>query len=439
MKEKFFSFGRYPKVKHRDIIKIIWKNELPDLSQFDSEILPVGLGKSYGDSCLNEDGIVINTTGLNKFIEFDKDNNLLTVESGVTLSDCLDFLIPRGYFLITTPGTKNITVGGAIANDVHGKNHHKSGTFGNHVESFRLLRSDNKIYNCSNSENIELYKATIGGLGLTGIIIDATFKVKPVETSYIDIKSIKFDNIYEFLEINSELEKKYEFTVSWIDSTASGSELGRGIYSAGNFSNHLCNKEKKESNKVIPFPIELPLINNITVKTFNSLFYNKQIKKIETETVHYNPFFYPLDKIDGWNKAYGKKGFIQYQFVIPFGHNIDNLIKILSVIANSGLSSFLTVLKTFGDVSSPGMLSFPRPGITMAIDFSMQNRKIFDVLKQTDEILKQTGGVIYPAKDARMSANNFQIFYPQWKEFSQYIDPKFSSSFWRRVINNKIK
>ena len=429
------SFGRYPNVKNQEVHKLFWLNELPELNSFERNILPYGLGKSYGDSCLNEDGVLLDTSNLNRFISFDKENGIIRTESGVTLSQLLELLTENGYFLAATPGTKNITVGGAIGNDVHGKNHHKGGTFGTHLTQFEILRSDGNKYLCSPTENPELFSATIGGLGLTGLITWAEFKVQKVPSEYIKMESIKFDSLEEFFEINEYSNKHFDYTVSWIDTTAIGSNLGRGLFSRGNFAEkELVKSEANKKNGAIPFIFDYPFINPVSVQAFNSLYFNKQLNKKEETIVHYNPFFYPLDAVNNWQLAYGKNGFLQYQFVIPFDNVYNNLRKILEIIVGSGLSSFLTVLKQFGNVKSPGMLSFPRHGITLAIDFAMKGREVLDVLNITDEIVKDAGGVIYPGKDARMSAENFKIFYPQSKEFIEYIDPKFSSSFWRRVM-----
>jgi FAD/FMN-containing dehydrogenase len=432
--ENYESFGRYPRHLASDVIKLQWRKELPDLDNMDHSILPYGCGKSYGDVCLNKGGILVDTRGMNKLICFDPDNDIIKCESGVTLAALLDFLVPRGFFLSVTPGTKHITVGGAIANDVHGKNHHRKGTFGTQVISFELVRSNGDVLHCSREENPEMFDATIGGLGLTGLITWAEFRVTKVPSPYIKMDSIKFDNLEEFFEINSEADNRFDYTVSWIDCTATGSRIGRGIYTGGNFTEVDRKKsDLKESGNPPNFPLEYPFINNATVNLFNKLYFNKQINKSETSITHYNPFFYPLDAVDGWNKAYGKNGFLQYQFLVPFGREYDTVHKLLRKVSESGLSSFLTVMKTFGDVPSPGMLSFPKPGVNLAIDFRYNGRKTLETLNLLDEIVRNAGGSIYPAKDAHMSGEDFKRFYPMWKEFEKYKDLKFSSSFWRRV------
>ncbi|MGA2297618.1 MAG: FAD-binding oxidoreductase [FCB group bacterium] len=435
--DNYESFGRYPKQKPAEVVKILWRSEIPSLNKYSNSILAYAWGKSYGDSCLNENGTLLDTKGLNKFIEFNPEKGLFKCEAGVTLAQILDFIVPRGFFLSVTPGTKHISVAGAVANDVHGKNHHNSGTFGCHVTQFELIRSNGEKFICSPEQNTDLFKATIGGLGLTGLITWVEFKIKPCPSAFFAMESEKFYSLDEFFEINEKSEKNFGYTVSWVDCTASGGNLGRGLYSRGN---HADPKDyelpKLPKQKIKTFPFDAPFINSLSVNLFNILYFNKQFEKIQKKIVHYDPFFYPLDAVNNWNKAYGKNGFLQYQFVVPFGNDKQTIKTILSYISKSGLSSFLTVLKTFGDMKSPGMLSFPRPGVTMAVDFRFSGDRTLKALNEIDNFVRDAGGVLYPAKDARMSAEDYRRFYPQWKEFEKYIDPKFSSSFWRRVMGN---
>lgn len=437
MSEKLYeSWGRNPKPNNQKVIVLSWRNELPNIKKLDRPVLPFGLGKSYGDSCLNENGYLIDCSLLNHFINFDVETGLLCVESGVTLKQIIDFVLPRGWFLPVTPGTKLITVGGAIANDVHGKNHHKAGTFGCHLVKFELYRNDEYVC-CSKNENPELFSATIGGLGLTGLITWAEIQLIKCPSEFIDSVNIKFSGIDDFFEINTELETNYDYTVSWVDCSAEGKNLGRGIYNAGNFYDSKDYNDIHVESKAITYPVELPLINKVTVSLFNQLYYHKQFEEVNKQIVHYNGFFYPLDAVYKWNQVYGREGFYQYQFVIPMDNGKEVIKDILGIISNSGLSSFLVVLKTFGDIKSPGMLSFPRKGITMAVDFKNYGDKTLKLLNILDNIVRNNGGVLYPAKDARMNSNDFKEFYPKWSEFSRFIDHNFSSDFWRRVTNNE--
>src|SRR5260370_25320551 len=430
------SWGRYPKIQHSQVQTIYWRNELPDLSTFEQPILPYAYGGSYGDSGLNENGISLDLSHLQRFISFDQQTGLLRCEAGVSLAEILDIMVARGWFLPVSPGTKFVSVGGAIANDIHGKNHHRAGTFGCHVTRFELLRSNGEHFICSPDENSELFRATIGGLGLTGIILWAEFQLKPIVNPYIDMDHIRFASLDEFFAISAESDQDYEYTMSWVDILIGGDNLCRGIFMLGNHNSarELASKPmKKRLPLALPFNFPSFVLNTLTVKTFNELFYHAQLNNRVHKIVPYDPFFYPLDSIHDWYRMYGKRGFLQYQFVVPFQKGHQAMKEILGRIRRSGEGSFLTVLKKFGNIQSPGMLSFPRPGLTLALDFAYGGQKTLELLAELDKIVQQSGGAVYPAKDARMNAESFQAFFPGWKEFTQYVDPRFSSSFWRRV------
>ena len=431
----YVSWGHYPIVEqkvHKQTSRI---DPLPGNNNVTN--LPYGQGRSYGDCCLNDHGQIISTEYLDHFIHFDTEKGTLKCESGVTLAQILELIVPHNWFLPVTPGTRFVTVGGAIANDVHGKNHHLAGTFGCHVTRFELIRSDNSRLICSETEHSELYQATIGGLGLTGLISWAEIQLKPVNSAYIEQQSIKYSNLDEFLQLSADSDKDWEYTVSWLDCFSSKANRAKGIFFRarhGEKSNEI--SHKKQSNLVFPVYAPSFTLNRFTIKAFNALYYAKQIKKIKTNRVYYEPFFYPLDGIRDWNKLYGKQGFFQFQCVIPV-NNVAALNEILARISNSGQGSFLSVLKLFGAISSPGMLSFPREGITLALDFANKGNRTIKLLNDLETIVANANGAIYPAKDALMHAQNYQQFYPDWNAFSSYIDPAFSSSFWRRVSGNQ--
>ncbi len=433
------SWGRYPHAPHRAVVPVRWRDDVIDLAAIEGPALPYGWGRSYGDSCLNEGGTLLDTGPLNRFMDFDDTTGLLRCEAGVTLADILALIVPRGWFLPTTPGTKFITVGGAIANDVHGKNHHKAGTFGCHVTRFELLRSDGERMICSPDENAELFRATIGGLGLTGLILWAEIRVRRVAGPFIAKEQIRFRCVDEFFEISADSDERFEHTMAWVDCLATGQHLGRGLFMRGNYAwpKHIPRKAA-EPRSLFTVPVQLPafVLNLATVKAFNGLYYRSQLTKRAHQVVPYDPFFYPLDAIYEWHRLYGAPGFLQYQFVIPYAQDRTAIKDILTQISQSGVVSFLAVLKVFGNVPSPGMLSFPRPGVTLALDFPFRGQRTLALLNRLDQVVREHGGVLYPAKDARMSAETFQACYPQWQEFARYIDPKFSSSFWRRVMGN---
>ncbi len=432
------SWGRYPQVEPDQVVPVFWRNELPDLAAFDKSMLPYAYGRSYGDSCLNEGGVSLDVSHLTRFISFDEEQGLLRCEAGVSLADILEVMVPRGWFLPVSPGTKFVSVGGAIANDIHGKNHHKAGTFGRYVTQFELLRSTGERLLCSPTENSELFRATIGGLGLTGVILWAEIRLKPVRTPYIAMDRIRYGSLADFMHIAADSDQDYEYTVAWVDCLASGRQLGRGIFMRGNHENSPRYAHKPLPKKLpLAVPLDLPsfTLNSLTVRAFNEVYYRAQLGNVVHKVEPYNPFFYPLDSIYNWNRIYGKRGFFQYQCVVPFENGYAVMKEILERISRAKEGSFLVVLKEFGALPSPGMLSFPRPGLTLALDFSNHGPKTLRLFDELDTLVRQNNGAVYPAKDAHMSAESFQAYYPQWKTFAQYIDPHFSSSFWRRVTN----
>lgn len=441
-----YSWGGYPKTNKLQFCSIYWRNEVRNkiTEQINSKniILPTGNLRSYGDSCLISNGVLIDNKKLNKIIEFDKENKTIKVESGILLSELIEFLVPKGFFPPVVPGTKYITLGGAIANDIHGKNHHSAGSIGCFVEEFELINEYGE-YMCSKNENQELFYATIGGIGLTGYITWIKLKLKKIENSFIRNEGIKFNSIEEFFAINKESIEQYEYTVAWLDISSSTKTLGRGIYLRGNHisNNDLVDKTHlsihKHGNNL---PLTPEVINIKTINIFNKLYFHKQLNKKQESIIHYDKYFFPLDGVGNWNKLYGKNGFLQYQFVLPLLkseiENIKILKQILTSINESGFVSFLTVLKTFGDKKSGGLLSFPKEGITLAIDFKIDNKfqDLLKLLDYLDSIITEQNGAIYIAKDARMSSTTFKKSYPNWQEFAKYKSINITSDFWERVI-----
>jgi len=412
----------------------------PDWTDFDFNIdaesfLPYGNGRSYGDSCLNSKGVVIDNRSLNRFIDFDVDKGILKCESGILFSDILEVIVPHGWFLPVTPGTKFITLGGAIANDVHGKNHHKAGTFGRYILSFELKRSNNEKLLCTKEKNPDVFAATIGGLGLTGFINWAEIQLTKIPSPFLKVETTAFQGLEEFLALSKQANDKYNYSVAWLDCASGGKQFARGLFMAGNFAE--CNKVSKpfQSQPKIAVPFNFPkkLINRFTIRAFNALYYHKnRLSSGKSVYQHYDAFFYPLDSIGSWNRIYGNKGFYQYQCVIPLSER-QTMDKILSKIVDSGLGSFLAVLKEFGSLQSSGMLSFPRPGLCLALDFANRGEVTLKLIQQLDELVVKVGGAAYPAKDSQMSKKAFQSYFPSYEKFINYIDPKFSSDFWRRV------
>ena len=420
------SWGRYPRTRS-DERWLHWASDPLPPVESGSTMLPHGLGRSYGDSCLNDGSTLLHTRRLDRFLAFDAQTGLLRCESGVTLDQILRAFVPRGWFPPVTPGTRFVTVGGALANDVHGKNHHRAGTFGCHVERFELLRSDGARLLCSPHENAELYRATIGGLGLTGLVTWLELRLRPVRGPLIDMESVRFRDLHEFFALSRESDATHDYSVSWVDCLG---KVGRGYFVRGNHAD--AHEARKAAGDGIALPFDLPsfALNNLTMRAFNAVYARKQLRRVARARVGIEPFFYPLDGIRHWNRMYGQRGFLQWQCVVP---TADAIGTIMQRIRASGQGSFLAVLKTFGDKPSPGMLSFPRPDVTLALDFPMRGARTLALLDALDKLAIDAGGAVYPAKDARMSPATFRASFPQWESFAKHVDPAFSSSFWRRV------
>ena len=434
---RFESWGRYPKYNAR-VVPMNWQQEFPaNIEHLHSGVLPVGMGRSYGDSCLLKDGSLLLTTGMNRLLGFDPATGILTAEAGLTLAQILDFAVPRGFFLPVSPGTKYVTLGGAIANDIHGKNHHVAGTFGRHVTRLELVRSDGTHITCSLTENEEWFGATVGGLGLTGVITWAELRLKPIVSRLIDYEGIQFHGVDEFLSLTEQYQD-VEYTVSWIDCASTGANFARGIFMMGDHSKVPGELKPSPAPKLV-FPFDAPgfALNHTTVSLFNTAFFHKQMKPRVKAMQDYEPFFYPLDKVLHWNRMYGKAGLLQFQYAIPWESAREGTIAILREVAKSGLASFLAVLKAFGDVPSPGLLSFPQPGITLALDFPIKADVTFPLFKRLADMTRDYSGRLYPAKDAAMTAAQFQTFYPHWEQLARFRDPAITSSFWERVTGDQ--
>ena len=433
MANDYRSWGNYPKVL-QSALPYRWRCDNLPLNQGIHWVLPYGNGRSYGDSALNNNYHIIPTRSLDHFILFDKTSGVLRCEAGVLLSEILELIVPEKWILAVMPGTKYITVGGAIANDIHGKNHYSEGTFGRHLRCFELLRSDGSRSVCSAETNSNLFKATIGGLGLTGLVTWAEIQLNRVKGTNIRFENIKYPHLSEFFDLAKESDQKYEYTVAWVDCMATGSRLGRGLFTRGNHAPGDESRLKTHKKKfTFPFSSPVSLVNKLSLTAFNRLYYAKQKEKHFRGITHYDPFFFPLDNILEWNRIYGSPGFLQYQCVVPVNAAYDAISDMLKRIAKSSLGSFLVVLKMFGNIKPSGYLSFPREGATLAMDFPFTGEKTLRLLHELDEITTESHGAVYPAKDARMSAQHFQQFFPNWKKLSEFKDPHFSSSFWRRV------
>ena len=435
LKNRYRSWGLNPEVKQTGCV--LEGDDRSDLVCYRSEhkLLGFGCGSSYGDVCLNNHGLLLDSQKLDRFLYFDSDTGVLRCQSGVTLRTINQLFVKRGWFLPVTPGTQNVSVAGAIANDVHGKNHHQAGSFGCHVRQLGLYRSQEGSIECSPNENQELLRATIAGLGLTGFIQWAEIQLKPIPGPYLQTEKRVFGDLRGFDALSSEVDNEYEYTVAWIDSGASAKNRGRGVLFCGNHANTGADKIKAAKPGLsIPFNAPTGLLSYPIVRLFNSLYYNTHRITPQKSLAYYEPFFYPLDRIGNWNRLYGKKGLYQYQCVVPLEGGGDLVQELLAVCAHYAQGSFLSVLKKFGDIKSPGMLSFPRPGYTLALDFRNLGASTQEMFTELDKIVFATQGALYPAKDARMSKEAFRQSFPNTEKFMQYIDPMFSSNFLNRAI-----
>jgi FAD/FMN-containing dehydrogenase len=407
-----------------------WRHEaLPG----EAPILPRGCGRSYGDSCLNADGTLIHTAHLDRLIAFDRERGIVRCEAGMTLAQLLEFAVPHGWFPPVLPGTRYVSIGGAIANDVHGKNHHVAGSFGRHVRRFELARSDGMRVECSPESSPELFAATVGGLGLTGLITWAEIALRPIRSANLDSETIPFEGMDEFLELSRQSHDRFEHSVAWIDTTGQRWGVGRGLFMRANpveEADGSLAKAPSAPRLRVPFDFPAVALGRTTISLFNAWHY--RTAALGRQRVHYAPFFHPLDAIGGWNRIYGARGFLQHQCVVPHAGASRAMDEILGAVTAAGQASFLSVIKVFGDLPSPGMLSFPRPGVTLAMDFPAGPATL-EMLDRLDAIVMEAGGAIYPAKDARMSPGTFARSFGRADEFARHVDPAFSSSFWRRV------
>lgn len=397
--------------------------------------LPFGNGRSYGDSCHNDQGMLIDNRRHGRILAFDPGTGLMTCEAGVTLSDALARAIPHRFFLPVTPGTAFVTVGGALANDVHGKNHHARGTFGNHVTGFTLLRSNGERLTCTPQENAEIFAATIGGMGLTGLILSVSLRLAKVPSPHVQQHAIRFDNLEEYFGLVDRIDEEHEYSVAWIDQLATGRRMGRGLLLAGDHADGSCEfpDMPKGMKLTVPFSPPFNLLNFATLKAFNEYYYRRQKAGETVATVPWTSYFYPLDAIGAWNRLYGPKGLFQHQSVYPAENAREITATLMETARRAGHASFLTVLKRFGDVASRGILSFPRPGFTLTLDFANQGERTVKLLDRLDAIVIEAGGAINPYKDARMSPQVFEKSFPSWRSLEALRDPALTSNFWRRT------
>jgi decaprenylphospho-beta-D-ribofuranose 2-oxidase len=432
------NWNNYPVVE-AEKFSFDYRDDIAAKASEFSQLAIRGNGRCYGDASLSTS--IVSSLRYDKILAFDKAKGIVYCQSGLLLSDLLQIIVPAGWFLPVTPGTKFITIGGAVASDVHGKNHHVDGSFSRHIITMSILTGTGEILNCSQTHNADLFWATCGGMGLTGLILEVTFSLKKIETAYIQQKQIKAENLDEVMDL-FEQYGKYTYSVAWIDCLKKGKSYGRSILMVGEHASKEMLKTgterlqaKEKSLFSVPFNFPSFALNSFSVKVFNALYYAKNYKTIMDSVVHYDGFYYPLDSILNWNRIYGSNGFVQYQFVLPLKTSKEGLRDILTRISNKGLGSFLAVLKLFGEQND--LISFPMKGYTLALDIPIQPG-LFKFLDELDIIVADYGGRIYLSKDARMKKEIFWNTYEKAIEFNKILkkyDPanKFTTHLSKRL------
>jgi FAD/FMN-containing dehydrogenase len=397
-------------------------------------VLAVGNGRSYGDTCQNASGSVIDMRDLRRFASFDPATGIVDAEAGVFLASIIKNYAPRGFFPAVVPGTRWVTLGGAIANDIHGKNHHRRGTFGCHVESLTLLRSDGTRLECSRMQNAAMFAATIGGMGLTGVILRASIRLMPAKAIDVEERTTGFACLEEYFERAEAADADNEYAVAWIDQLATGSSRGRGILlTANHLKEPAPGRADRQPRLGVPFQPPFAVLSRLGIRAFNAGYRWSQLRKPGARRTSWDSFFFPLDAVRDWNRLYGPAGLYQHQSVLPLDTAQTAVARLLEASQQAGQASFLTVLKRFGDRPSPALMSFARPGYTLTLDFANRGAATLELLEVLDRITIEAGGSVNPYKDARMSPATFAASFPNWEALEAMRDPAFRSDFWART------
>lgn len=430
------SWGRLGAPLH-EVIDLADRDHVADALAQHRPGIAHGAGRSYGDQALNPGGVLWRTTGLDRFIAFDSATGRLVCEPGVVLRDIQRLAMPRGWSLPVLPGTQLATVGGAIANDVHGKNHHTTGTFGEHIRRLRLRRTDGEIVDCGPDLRPDWFAATVGGLGLTGVIVEAELQLRPSRGLWLETETVPFTSLAAFFQLSEDSEAAWEHVVAWIDCTSMDSKRGRDVRGLLLRARPTDSTGPiwRERRRRLPLTPPLSLVNTLSLRPFNALYSALGRRRTGVRIVPGEPFLFPLDSLLEWNRLYGPRGFYQYQSVVPPAARLDATREMLEAIAASGEGSFLAVLKTFSERRPVGLMSFPQPGVTLALDF--RNTPALSALfARLDAIVRAAGGRLYPAKDARMPREIFEATYPNLATFRAFRDPGISSAMSRRLLGS---
>ncbi len=417
-----------------DVARPVWTDEIVTSvrTRAPRGTIARGLGRGYGDAAQNAGGLVVDTTGAARF-ELDRETGIVRADAGVSLDALMRVLMPRGFFVPVTPGTRHVTVGGAVAADIHGKNHHAAGSWCDHVHSLRLALPGGDVVDIDPDSHPDLFWATAGGMGLTGVVLDATFQCKPIETSRLSVDTERLDDLDAVMARMAETDDQFPYSAAWIDLVARGRHMGRSVLSLGRFARVDELPEPMRDDPLAFAPIEISpappwvpsgVLNKVTIRAFNELWFRKAPVRKQGEIQGTTMFFHPLDLVGGWNRIYGRRGFIQWQFVIPFGTE-DVLRSIVNQLSANGCTSFLAVLKRFGPGNS-GMLSFPDAGWTLALDIPVGSSSLGPLLDRLDRQVVAAGGRVYLAKDSRLRPDLLPTMYPrldEWRRVRAEVDP----------------
>jgi FAD/FMN-containing dehydrogenase len=428
MERRYTGWGGYPKRK-QDAVRLDW----PDGPLPAGLILPFGNGRSYGDQCLCTTGTLVDVRGLNRFVNFDTATGLLRVQAGVTLGEINAMAIRHGWLLPVNPGTQHVTVGGAIANDVHGKNQHKAGSFGHHVREMALRRSDGTASLLQPGN--DWFAATVGGMGLTGIVTETVLQLKQVASSNMLVDTHPFETLEDYLELSRELDGEMEYSIGWVNAMAPYERLGHGFVMAARHADDGVLGPHTRARLGVPLTPPFNLVNPASVWTVGQLYQRKNGRAARGAVVGYGPYFYYIDTIPGLKRLYGPRGFVQFQAVVPTAVAAEVLRSMLVRCRMAGQVSFLNALKVMGDKPGAGMLGFCRPGVTLAMDLPFKGADTLRLMAYLEHMVAAAGGALYPAKDATMSAASFKQWYPRWADFARYRDPRIVSDLWQRVTS----
>jgi FAD/FMN-containing dehydrogenase len=422
------GWGRYPRARVRCARPERQAEARAALAERDgAPVVAYGLGRSYGDAALNAGGRVVLTRRLDRMLEFDPATGWLRCEAGVSVDEVLATFVPRGFFPPVTPGTRFVTLGGALACNVHGKNHHVDGCFGDHVRAVELLTASGDVVVCDREREPELFAATVGGVGLTGLVLALEVRLTPISSPWIEMESVRVETLDHFFEVSRE-SAVFTHTVGWIDCLATGRAMGRGVFMRGRHAApdvHGTGRAHavmagllKAAEPLLSLPVEAPpwLLGHASVAAFNEAYFRGHPRGTRRSLVHFEPFFYPLDGVPAWNRLYGRRGFLQYQCVVPPDPERRAIRRILELISASGMASFLAVIKEFGEIQHGG-LSFPVPGVTLALDFPNHGARLYELLDRLDDVVVDVGGRVYLGKDARLTRERFRRMYPRWEEW----------------------